>query len=62
MSFITDSEKNIIKSCMDNNNKDCRNDYLMFKGILAEKLNYFNAMILHFRVSFMEIALWICIA
>lgn len=57
MSFITDSEKNIIKSCMDNNNEDCRNDYLMFKGILAEKLNYFNAMILHFRVSFMEIAL-----
>lgn len=53
MSFIADSEKNIIKSCMDNN----KNDDLMFKGILAEKLNYCNAMILHFRVSFMEIAL-----
>lgn len=42
---------------MDKNNKDCRNYYLMFKGILIEKLNYFNAIILQFRLSFMDIVL-----
>jgi len=47
---------------MDNNNQDCRNYYLMLKSILIEKLNYFIAIILHFRVRFMDIALWIRIS